>query len=176
MLAIGNVIDTQEEYPDTVVASALWHFEPTLAAAVARVRDGTFAAEDFGVYSFMKHEGASLAPLGTFEGQVPEPLLRFLLVVVEKRRQTLLPEIAEEYGRRVDELRGRARAHVVLAREADQSAVRTAIERAASGTPPHPASARPCAAHWKASTPPSSAPAKWCARSSWANRVRTWPG
>ena len=54
-----------------------------------------------------------------FEGQVPEPLLRFLLVVVDKRRQTLLPEIAAEYGRRVDELRGRARAHVVLAREAD---------------------------------------------------------
>lgn len=54
-----------------------------------------------------------------FEGRVPEPLLRFLLVTVEKRRQTLLPEIAAEYGRRVDELRGRARAHVVLAREAD---------------------------------------------------------
>ena len=28
-LAIGNVINTQDEYPDTVVASALWHMEPT---------------------------------------------------------------------------------------------------------------------------------------------------
>ena len=27
-LAIGNVINTQAQYPDTVVASALWHFEP----------------------------------------------------------------------------------------------------------------------------------------------------
>ena len=29
-LAIGNVINTQAEYPDTVVASALWNMEPTL--------------------------------------------------------------------------------------------------------------------------------------------------
>ncbi len=35
VLAIGNVIDTQPDYPETVVASALWHFEPTLDAAVA---------------------------------------------------------------------------------------------------------------------------------------------
>ncbi len=72
ILAIGNVIDTQADYPDTVVASALWHFEPTLDAAIAKVREGTFGAEDFGVYSFLKHGGASLAPLGTFEGKVPE--------------------------------------------------------------------------------------------------------
>ena len=35
VLAIGNVIDTQADYPDTVVASAIWHFEPTLQAALA---------------------------------------------------------------------------------------------------------------------------------------------
>ena len=35
VLAIGNVIDTQADYPDTVVASALWHFEPTLDKAIA---------------------------------------------------------------------------------------------------------------------------------------------
>ncbi len=28
-LAIGNVIDTQAQYPETVVASAIWNFEPT---------------------------------------------------------------------------------------------------------------------------------------------------
>ena len=37
-LAIGNVIDTQAEYPETVVASALWHIEPTLDAAIAAVK------------------------------------------------------------------------------------------------------------------------------------------
>jgi basic membrane lipoprotein Med (substrate-binding protein (PBP1-ABC) superfamily) len=71
ILAIGNVIDTQPDYPDTVVASALWHFEPTLDAAIARVKAGEFTAADYGIYSFMKNGGCSLAPLGTFEGRVP---------------------------------------------------------------------------------------------------------
>jgi basic membrane lipoprotein Med (substrate-binding protein (PBP1-ABC) superfamily) len=71
ILSIGNVINTQPEYPDTVVASALWHFEPTLDTAIAKVRDNSFAADDYGIYSFMKHGGCSLAPLGTFEGMIP---------------------------------------------------------------------------------------------------------
>ena len=75
LLAIGNVIDTQAEYPDTVVASALWHFEPTMQAAIAKVAAGNFTAENYGVYSFMKHGGCSLAPLGTFEGKVPQAAL-----------------------------------------------------------------------------------------------------
>lgn len=71
ILAIGNVIDTQADYPETVVASALWHFEPTLARAVAEVKAGAFKAADYGVYSFMKDGGSSLAPLGAFEDKVP---------------------------------------------------------------------------------------------------------
>ncbi len=72
VLAIGNVIDTQADYPDTVVASALWHFEPTFEAALANVVAGSFKADNYGVYSYMKEGGCSLAPLGTFEGKVPE--------------------------------------------------------------------------------------------------------
>src|SRR5690606_27910545 len=34
VLAIGNVINTQADYPDTVVASALWDFGPTLNKAI----------------------------------------------------------------------------------------------------------------------------------------------
>ncbi|MAS08401.1 MAG: BMP family ABC transporter substrate-binding protein [Ahrensia sp.] len=75
ILAIGNVIDTQPDYPDTVVASALWHFEPTLDAAIAKVKAGEFKAENYGTYSFMKEGGCSLAPLGTFEGKVPQEAL-----------------------------------------------------------------------------------------------------
>lgn len=75
VLAIGNVIDTQADYPETVVASALWHFEPTLDAAIAAVTAGNFTAADYGIYSFMKNGGSSLAPLGTFEGKVPEAAL-----------------------------------------------------------------------------------------------------
>jgi basic membrane lipoprotein Med (substrate-binding protein (PBP1-ABC) superfamily) len=75
ILAVGNVIDTQADYPETVVASALWHFEPTLDKAIAEVKAGTFKAEDYGVYSFMKNGGCSLAPLGTFEGKVPADVM-----------------------------------------------------------------------------------------------------
>lgn len=75
VLAIGNVIDTQADYPDTVAASALWHFEPTLDHAIKLVKAGTFKADNYGIYSFMKEGGCSLAPLGTFEGKVPEAAL-----------------------------------------------------------------------------------------------------
>jgi basic membrane protein A and related proteins len=70
VLAIGNVIDTQADYPDTVVASALWHFEPTMNAAIEAVNAGAFKAANYGELSFMKAGGCSLAPLGTFEGKV----------------------------------------------------------------------------------------------------------
>ncbi|WP_246660635.1 BMP family protein [Nitratireductor sp. XY-223] len=74
-LAIGNVIDTQHQYPDTVVASAIWNFEPTADAAIARVRDGTFTGEDYGKLSHLAHGGCELAPLGTFKGKVPDDLM-----------------------------------------------------------------------------------------------------
>ncbi|MBS1230539.1 MAG: family transporter substrate-binding protein [Proteobacteria bacterium] len=74
-LAIGNVINTQAQYPDTVVASALWNMEPSIDRAIKLVRDGKFAAEDYGVYSTMKYKGAELAPLGTFEKKVPPAIV-----------------------------------------------------------------------------------------------------
>jgi basic membrane protein A and related proteins len=83
VLAVGNVIDTQADYPETVVASALWHFEPTLDKAIAEVKAGTFKAADYGVYSFMKNGGSSLAPLGTFEGKVPAEAMA---LVAEKEK------------------------------------------------------------------------------------------
>ena len=70
-LAVGNVIDTQAQYPDTVVASALWHMEPSIDRAIGLAKAGKFAAEDYGVYSTMKHKGSELAPLGTFDKKVP---------------------------------------------------------------------------------------------------------
>jgi basic membrane protein A len=75
VLAVGNVIDTQKDYPETVVASALWHFEPTLDNAIGAVKAGSFKADDYGVFSFMKAGGCSLAPLGTFEGKVPAEIM-----------------------------------------------------------------------------------------------------
>ncbi len=74
-LAIGNVINTQDKYPDTVVASAMWHFEPSADRAIKLARAGKFTAEDYGQYSMMKHKGSSLAPLGTFESKVPADIV-----------------------------------------------------------------------------------------------------
>ncbi|MFY9513109.1 MAG: BMP family protein [Rubrivivax sp.] len=74
-LAIGNVINTQDKYPDTVVASALWNMEPTIDAALKAVKAGQFKAEDYGKYSTMKFKGGELAPLGTFEKKLPAELV-----------------------------------------------------------------------------------------------------
>ena len=74
-LAIGNVINTQDKYPDTVVASALWNMEPTVDVALKAVKEGKFKAEDLGKYSMMQYKGSELAPLGTFEKKIPADLV-----------------------------------------------------------------------------------------------------
>jgi basic membrane lipoprotein Med (substrate-binding protein (PBP1-ABC) superfamily) len=74
-LAIGNVINTQAQYPDTVVASALWDFGPSADRAIKLAKEGKFTAEDYGPYSMMKHKGSSLAPRGTFEKKVPADIV-----------------------------------------------------------------------------------------------------
>ena len=45
VLAIGNVINTQDKYPDTVVASALWKMEPTIDRAIKLAKDGKFTVK-----------------------------------------------------------------------------------------------------------------------------------
>ena len=74
-LAIGNVINTQDKYPDTVVASALWNMEPTIDEALKKVKAGKFTAEDYGKFSMMKYKGSELAPLGTFATKVPADIV-----------------------------------------------------------------------------------------------------
>ncbi|HEX7051798.1 MAG TPA: ATP synthase F1 subunit delta [Longimicrobiales bacterium] len=58
------------------------------------------------------------------EDRVPLPFLRFLLVVLDKRRQGLLREIAAEYRALLDQHRGRLHVQVTLAREPDEAAER----------------------------------------------------
>ncbi|PCH75133.1 MAG: BMP family ABC transporter substrate-binding protein [Rhodobacteraceae bacterium] len=60
MKAVGNVVDTSGDYPSTILASALWHMEPTIDKAIANVAAGTFQAADYGQYSFMGFGGGSL--------------------------------------------------------------------------------------------------------------------
>ena len=86
VLAIGNVINTQDKYPDTVVSSALWNMEPTIDAALKAVKAGQFKAEDYGKFSMMKYKGSELSPLGTFEGKVPKATMD----LVAKRQKEIL--------------------------------------------------------------------------------------
>jgi F-type H+-transporting ATPase subunit delta len=65
-------------------------------------------------------------------GRVPELFLRFVMVVVDKRRQALLPEIADEYQRLVDELMGRVRVQVAISHEPD-AALQEQVARSLAG-------------------------------------------
>ena len=81
--AIGNVIDTAGEYPGTILASALWHMEPTIDRAIQAVIDGRFEPADYGPYSYMAHGGSSLV--------VDESLVDAkTLEVVKAREQEIL--------------------------------------------------------------------------------------
>ena len=95
-LAIGNVINTQDKYPDTVVASALWHMEPTIDAALKAVKAGAFKAEDYGHYSTMKFKGSELSAIGSFEGKVPK-------AVIEKVRARTAEILAGSFTVKVDD-------------------------------------------------------------------------
>lgn len=53
-------------------------------------------------------------------GRVPPLFLNFLLVVLDKRRQRLLPEIGREYDALLDRRAGRLHVQVTLAREPDE--------------------------------------------------------
>lgn len=50
----------------------------------------------------------------SLEGRVPDLVLRFLLVVLDHRRQALIPEIAASYQDLVDQAANRVRAQVTL--------------------------------------------------------------
>ena len=61
-------------------------------------------------------------------GQAPELFVRYVLVVIEKHRFRLLPEIDLAFREQVDEKEGRVRASVTLAQPAD-AAIRKKIGR-----------------------------------------------
>ncbi len=55
-----------------------------------------------------------------FADRAPELFVRFLMVVLDRRRQRVLPDIAEAYRDMLDEKAGRVRATVTLPFEADE--------------------------------------------------------
>ena len=73
IIAFGNVNDMNKEEngTDVVVTSALWDMNAAIAHAISRVKDGTFAAEDYKEWTMMQRGGASLAPYYEFEDRIP---------------------------------------------------------------------------------------------------------
>ncbi len=73
IIAFGNVNDMNKEEngTDVVVTSALWHMEAAIAHAIQRVKEGSFAAEDYREWTMMQKGGASLAPYYEFEDRIP---------------------------------------------------------------------------------------------------------
>ena len=68
---------------------------------------------------------------GALGGRVPELFLRFVLVVVDKRRDNLLREIALAYRERVDEMMGRLRVDVTISHAPDaalQEEIRASLQ------------------------------------------------
>lgn len=58
-----------------------------------------------------------------FEGRIPQHVLNFLLVVVDRRRQRLLTRMAQEYRALVDERLDRTKVEVIVARPMDDDEV-----------------------------------------------------
>lgn len=58
--AIGSLLDYTPRYPDTVFASAVWNYRPTIEAVVADIRAGRPVGRDYTEFSFMQHGGNEL--------------------------------------------------------------------------------------------------------------------
>jgi len=86
ILTIGNIHNHSKQYPDLVVSSTLWHFQPTLHAALNKLRNNDFKTENLRHHSGMKHGGCSLASLGSFINRVP-------------------PDVIEKAARRINEIK-----------------------------------------------------------------------
>ncbi len=82
---IGMMVDQQEEAPNHVVTSLIWHMRPTVDAVIEQAK-GEPKAVDLGEYSFMNVGGSELAPINTdVVGGVPEELVK----KVQEREQEI---------------------------------------------------------------------------------------
>ncbi|MGI8994390.1 MAG: BMP family protein [Nocardioidaceae bacterium] len=74
---IGMMVDQKEEAPENVVTSLVWNMRPTIDHVVDKVKAGSLPSTDLAEFSFMKHDGSSLAPINTdVPGGVPDELLQ----------------------------------------------------------------------------------------------------
>ena len=78
ILAIGSLTDQSSEYPETMVTSALWHFEPTLRQALSMLRNNSYRTRNMSIFSYLKHDGCAISPLRQFISLVPEYILELV--------------------------------------------------------------------------------------------------
>ncbi|CAN5520115.1 ATP synthase F1 subunit delta [soil metagenome] len=126
-------------YAETLLALADRHGgEPTVddfgrsLAELNRLLDREPRIRKFLETPLIEIEAKTAVVRQALEGRVPDLFLRFVLVVIQKRRAPFLEDIAEQYGELVDQRRGRVRAEVVVAREPDEQLreeIRTSLQR-----------------------------------------------
>jgi F-type H+-transporting ATPase subunit delta len=121
-------------YAETLLSLARRHGDEATVDEFARALDDvvTILDREPRVREFLEtpqidSESKKRALRASFAGRAPDLFVRFLMVVVEKRRQTLLRAIAREYAALVDEARGRVRADITLARAADAELEREVV-------------------------------------------------
>ncbi|MBN9600812.1 MAG: BMP family protein [Afipia sp.] len=75
--AIANLMVQDKAYDAAVITSTLWNAEPMFDAAIADVKNGKFAAKDYGrEYGSYVIGGSALAPLGEWEKKLPPDAVR----------------------------------------------------------------------------------------------------
>lgn len=126
-------------YAETLLALALRHGGDAAVEEYARAIDDValILEREPRIREFLdtprvRVEEKKRAIRGSFGGRVPELFMRFLLVIVEKRRQGALRDIALAYQDLVDRRLGRVRAAVTLAQTPDaamQAEITASLER-----------------------------------------------
>lgn len=52
------------------MTSVVWNMWPTVRHLIQRVREGTYEAEDYAIWSMMGKGGATLAPFGAWDAKL----------------------------------------------------------------------------------------------------------
>ena len=86
--------------------------------------------EDVGLRNFLSSPKVSAADKSAvftkaYQDRVPSPFLRFLQSLFRNRRQMLIPQIADEFNKLVDEAENRMHVQVTVARDADKKTTDT---------------------------------------------------
>lgn len=98
-------------------------------ATIQHSIDSDATAKTFFVAPIFDRKDKERVLLATFEGKVHDVALHTLLLLVRKRRETLLPALVEEYRKLEQQARGAEPLTVTSARELPESELRSLVDR-----------------------------------------------